>query len=66
MKKSILSLGGVAVLSNEEQKMVKGGLCQFTYKGEVSYIAYGDLGSVKGKADHYCCSSCASASWSYK
>ncbi len=66
MKKSILSLSGVAVLSSEEQKMVKGGLCQYIYNGEVSHIAYGDLGSVIGKANHYCCSSCGTATWSIK
>ncbi len=66
LKKSILSLGGVAVLSSEEQKMVKGGLCQYSYAGGVSYIAYADLGSVIGKANHYCCSSCGTATWSIK
>ena len=62
MKKSILSLGGVAVLSNEEQKMVKGGTCGVKVDG--FWVAAGTLAEAKDVAKEKglrCC--CASCPW---
>ncbi len=67
MKKSILSLGGVAVLSSEEQKKVKGGICQFLSNGVAYYITFDQVDDAMAQgAEHYCCASCGTASWSHK
>lgn len=67
MKKSILSLGGVAVLSSEEQKMVKGGACAWINReGVVSWADYSqNIGArvLAAGAVHYCCASCGTVSW---
>lgn len=73
MKKSILSLSGVAVLSNEEQKIVKGGstascaTITYTMVNGRQYqtreygLNYAEA-STSG-ASHWCCASCLTSSW---
>jgi len=71
MKKSILSLEGVEVLSKKQMKTVEGsgsGTCAYTDGDGLvrTGISKGDALSLMAMSDagaHWCCDSCGSASW---
>lgn len=79
MRKSLLSLNGVVVLSNEEQKMVNGGLaatCGYSItisagEGVSGTTTFTACGVSKAEATsamslgsgHWCCSSCGQTSY---
>ena len=69
MKKSILNLEGVEVLSKKQMKNVEGsGTCAYTdgdgiVRTGISKATALSLMSMSGSGAHWCCSSCGSATW---
>jgi hypothetical protein len=66
MKKSILSLEGVEVLSKKQMKTVGGGACAALITngdGEI-LVLWGTKDEVLDtKPNRWCCASCSTASW---
>ncbi len=67
MLNNILSMEGVAVLDKKQQMSINGGSCAY-YNGVTGSVNYnlspGEAqGSLSNASDHWCCSSCDTASW---
>jgi len=67
MLNNILSMEGAAVVGKKQQMSINGGSCAYFNgsTGEVQYnLSSGDAqGSLSNASDHWCCSSCSTASW---
>ncbi len=67
--KKILNLKGVKTISRQAQSSISGGSFTCAYyngeTGEVTYRVTSGMAQVflKNASDHWCCNSCATASW---
>ena len=72
--KNLMNLKGAKLLSKVEQKSINGGIggCAIMINGEVfpsvtlSSIKKAKKNMVPGDSLHWCCESCATASWLHK